>query len=208
MKKPISTEDRAREKSKIGEETSAAHALEAEVPARAARRARAWEADVLGRAADLAALDVDVSRFLGLAAGAEWRVQEWLRLNGLMKHDLLYHVHEALADLSTLRAPSVQEALIDLGGWREDGCAPDALDDVTRTINPPRPVTRGVKPGSFTERKQDEDDRDSLAYALTCLRPVARLPLRVRSAEDIRGAMRWGDMHPYLVKLSEDLWWH
>jgi hypothetical protein len=177
MKKPISTDGRAREKSELVEKAHAAQAFEAEGPARTARRARAWEADVLREAANLAAFGVDVPQFLGCAAYAEWRIQLWLRLNGWPSRDLIYHVHDALEDMLILRAPSVQVALINLWEWERETDSfgePGALDEVRRVLRRRSPHRRGVKPRSLAAKKRDEDDRDALKYARSCLRAAAR----------------------------------
>lgn len=143
--------------------------------------AKAWR-DISGHAVLLSDLGVSpLWAFLSSAAYAEWRVQEWLRLNGWPKHDLVYHVHEVLADLSAIRAPSVQDALIDLAGMEEDGCAPDALDEIRHAL-----VRRG-KPGprrSFSERKLDDDDLDAFDYARRSLRSAAVLYQRTPGAVD------------------------
>jgi hypothetical protein len=131
-------------------------------------------------------LGVDPFWLLAQAHGAELRVREWLRLNNWPKSDLVYHVHEALADWSTVRAPSVQDALIDLAGMEKDGCAPDALDETRLALK------RRRKPGprsSLSERKRDEDDLDTLERAKRTLRSAAALYRQSPEA-----------VHPSLVK--------
>lgn len=138
-------------------------------------------AGILRAAARLSELGINPFWFMEGASAAEIRVQEWLRLNGLPKHDLPYHVHEALADLSTVRAPSVQDALIDLDGMEKDGCAPDALDETRLAL-----VRRG-KPGprrSLSERKLDDDDLDAFDRAKRSLQSAAVLYQRTPGAVD------------------------
>lgn len=110
------------------------------------------------------------------AYGAEVRVAEWLAAHGLRKHQLVYHVHELLRDegMSTLRAASVQEALIERAV-----IAPDSLDEVARVLSPPPRVGRPRVP--LSERQRDADELEALGFAKKLLRaktPPPAGPLR------------------------------
>lgn len=129
----------------------------------------------LHRYADaLRGLGVDPFWLLANAFAAEDQVQEWLRVNGWQKSDLPYHVHEVIpAKPSLIRAPSVQEAFCDLAGMREDGCAPDALDEVVAAMERRKPP--GPK-SSLSERKRDECDLEAFEWAKNELLSARRSP--------------------------------